>query len=131
MKKILGILLFMLLLGILAACGNDEPAASDEPAKTEETAGSEDKTETEDSGSAAGGTTLAGDEIFQKSCITCHSSGDITGGQAKIDGAKIHADFKTKEDLLAFVSKNMPKSAPASLSQEEYEAVVNYLWEQK
>ena len=94
----------MLLLGVLAACGNDEPAASDEPAKTEET-GSEDKSNTEDLGSAAGGTTLAGNEIFQKSCITCHSSGDITGGQAKLDGAKIHADFKTKEDLLAFVRK--------------------------
>ena len=99
--------------------------------KQKETAGSEDKTGTEDSGSAAGATTLAGNEIFQKSCITCHSSGDITGGQAKIDGAKIHADFKTKEDLLAFVEKNMPKSAPASLSKEEYQTVVDYLWEQK
>jgi mono/diheme cytochrome c family protein len=130
LKKILGVLLFMLLLWVLAACGNDKPAASDEPAKTEETADSGDSTDKEDSGSAVG-TTLAGNEIFQKSCITCHSSGDITGGQAKIDGAKIHTDFKTKEDLLAFVSKNMPQSAPASLSQEEYDAVVNYLWEQK
>ncbi len=121
----------MVLLGVLAACGNNEPTASEEPAKTEDTAGSEDKGDSEDSGGAAGGTTLAGNEIFQKSCITCHSSGDITGGQAKIDGAKIHADFKTKEELLAFVEKNMPKSAPASLSKEEYQAVVDYLWEQK
>lgn len=131
MKRILTFLLFMVLLGVLAACGNNEPTASEEPAKTEDTAGSEDKGDSEDSGGAAGGTTLAGNEIFQKSCITCHSSGDITGGQAKIDGAKIHADFKTKEELLAFVEKNMPKSAPASLSKEEYQAVVDYLWEQK
>lgn len=131
LKKVWKILLFMLLLGVLAACGNDEPAVGDDTAKTEETADSEDKDTSEDSGNAAGGTTLAGNEIFQKSCITCHSSGDITGGQAKIDGAKIHADFKTKEDLLAFVEKNMPKSAPASLSAEEYQAVVDYLWEQK
>ncbi|MEH7252872.1 cytochrome c [Neobacillus niacini] len=121
----------MLLLGVLAACGNDEPAASDKPAKTEETSGSDDKSDAEDAGSAAGGTTQAGNEIFQKSCITCHSSGDITGGQAKLDGTKIHADFKTKEELLAFVEKNMPKSAPASLSKEEYQAVVDYLWDQK
>jgi cytochrome c5 len=131
LKRLLTFLLFMVLLGVLAACGNNEPTASEEPAKTEDAAGSEDKGDSEDSGSAAGGTTLAGNEIFQKSCITCHSSGDITGGQAKIDGAKIHADFKTKEELLAFVEKNMPKSAPASLSKEEYQAVVDYLWEQK
>jgi cytochrome c5 len=131
LKRLLTFLLFMVLLGVLAACGNNEPTASEEPAKTEDAAGSEDKGDSEDSGSAAGGTTLAGNEIFQKSCITCHSSGDIMGGQAKIDGAKIHADFKTKEELLAFVEKNMPKSAPASLSKEEYQAVVDYLWEQK
>jgi mono/diheme cytochrome c family protein len=122
----------MLLLALLAACGNDEQNANEEPA-TEETAGSEDSSGNEDSDTTEdpASTSLAGDEVFQKSCITCHSSGDITGGQAKLDGAKIHADFKTKEELLAFVEKNMPKSAPASLSQDEYQAVVDYLWDQK
>jgi cytochrome c5 len=131
LKKIFGILLFMLLLGVLAACGNEEPAAGDDSAKTEETADTGDKDTSEDSGSAAGGTSLAGNEVFQKSCLTCHSSGDITGGQAKLDGAKIHADFKTKEELLAFVEKNMPQNAPASLSKDEYQAVVDYLWDQQ
>jgi mono/diheme cytochrome c family protein len=122
----------MLLLALLAACGNDEQNASEEPA-TEETAGSEDSSGNEDSDTTEdpASTSLAGDEVFQKSCITCHSSGDITGGQAKLDGAKIHVDFKTKEELLAFVEKNMPKSAPASLSQDDYQAVVDYLWDQK
>lgn len=118
----------MLLLGLLAACGNDEKTTSDEPA-TEETAGSGENDSDTTGDSTA--TSLAGNEVFQKSCITCHSSGDITGGQAKLDGAKIHTDFKTKEDLLAFVGKNMPKSAPGSLSQDEYQAVVDYLWDQK
>lgn len=132
MKKFLSIIFFLLLLGVLAACGNDEQTSSDEP-KTEETAGSEDSSGNEDSETAEdpASTSLAGNEVFQKSCITCHSSGDITGGQAKLDGAKIHADFKTKEDLLAFVEKNMPKSAPATLSKDEYQAVVDYLWDQK
>ena len=76
-------------------------------------------------------TVVAGDEVFQKSCITCHSSGDIAGGQGMIDGAKIHTDFSNQEDLLAFVSEKMPKTAPGSLSEEEYEAVVNFLWGQK
>jgi cytochrome c5 len=132
LKKILSIVFFLLLLGVLSACGNDEQTTSEEP-KTEETAGSEDSSGNEDSDTTAdpASTSLAGNEVFQKSCITCHSSGDITGGQAKLDGAKIHADFKTKEDLLAFVEKNMPKSAPATLSKDEYQAVVDYLWDQK
>jgi cytochrome c5 len=133
LKKILSIVFFLLLLGVLAACSNDdEKAASEDPA-AEETAGSEDSKGDEGSGTTEdlSSTSLAGNEVFQKSCITCHSSGDITGGQAKLDGAKIHADFKTKEDLLAFVEKNMPKNAPASLSKDEYQAVVDYLWDQQ
>lgn len=121
MKKILGFaIFFILLVGILSACSNDDSAK--EPAK---------EPANEETSEPATSTSLAGNEVFQKSCITCHSSGDITGGQAKLDGAKIHADFKTKEDLLAFVSKNMPKSAPGSLSADEYQAVVDYLWDQK
>jgi mono/diheme cytochrome c family protein len=132
LKRFLGIVFFMLLLALLAACGNDEKTTSEEPA-TEEKAGSEDSSGNDDSDTTVdpASTSLAGNEVFQKSCITCHSSGDINGGQAKLDGAKIHADFKTKEDLLAFVGKNMPKNAPGSLSQDEYQAVVDYLWDQK
>lgn len=132
MKRILSVVFFMLLLALLAACGNDEQTASEEPA-AEETAGSENSSGDKDSDTTGDSTStsLPGNEVFQKSCITCHSSGDITGGQAKLDGAKIHADFKTKEELLAFVEKNMPKSAPASLSPAEYQAVVDYLWDQK
>jgi cytochrome c5 len=133
LKKILSIVFFLLLLGVLAACGNDdEKTTSDEPA-AEETAGSEDSKGDEGSGTTEdpASTSLAGNEVFQKSCIMCHSSGDITGGQAKLDGTKIHADFKSKEDLLAFVEKNMPKNAPASLSKDEYQAVVDYLWDQQ
>ena len=48
-----------------------------------------------------------------------------------IDGAKIHTAFSNQEDLLAFVSENMPKTVPGTLSEEEYEAVVNFLWDQK
>lgn len=132
MKKFLSVLLFLLLFGVLAACSNDETTTSDKPASTEESTDSEDST-TEDSDTTGDSTStsLAGNEVFQTSCITCHSSGDITGGQAKIDGTKIHTDFKTKEDLLSFVGKNMPKSAPGSLSADEYQAVVDYLWAQK
>nr|WP_263326751.1 cytochrome c [Neobacillus sp. Marseille-Q6967] len=132
MRKLWFIALFLLLLGVISACSNDEPANSDEKAGTEESADTEESSGSEDTDSGgAASTELAGNDVFQKSCITCHSSGDITGGQAKLDGAKIHTDFKTQEDLLAFVEKNMPKNAPGSLSKDEYEAVVKYLWNQK
>lgn len=105
MKRMLGFTSLILLVGIISACSKDEPANN----------------------SAA----LAGDEVFQQSCITCHSSGDISGGQFKLDSAKIHGDFTDKTALYDFVSEKMPQSAPGSLSEEEYEAVVNYLWDQE
>jgi mono/diheme cytochrome c family protein len=102
------------MIGLLSACNDDDTSKQPSSKPASETA-----------------STVAGDDIFQKSCITCHSSGDITGGQVKLDSTKIHADFQKKEDLLGFVSKNMPKSAPGSLSKEQYDAVVSYLWDQK
>jgi cytochrome c5 len=127
LKRILGLGLLMLMIGLISACGNDE--SSKEPASKPASETAEQPAEEATSDPAT--TSLAGDEVFQKSCITCHSSGDITGGQAKLDATKIHADFQKKEDLLGFVEKNMPKSAPGSLSKDEYQAVVDYLWDQK
>ncbi|MDR7236641.1 c-type cytochrome [Neobacillus drentensis] len=118
MKRILGLGLFLLMFGLISACSDDD--TSKEPASTP--AG---QTTSEPA------TAVAGDDIFQKSCITCHSSGDITGGQVKLDATKIHSDFQKKEDLYGFVEQKMPKSAPGSLSKEQYDAVVNYLWDQK
>jgi len=128
LKRILGLALLMLMIGVISACSsNDE--TSKEPASKPASETAEQPAEEATSDPAI--TSLAGDEVFQKSCITCHSSGDITGGQAKLDATKIHADFQKKEDLLGFVEKNMPKSAPGSLSKDEYQAVVDYLWDQK
>jgi mono/diheme cytochrome c family protein len=118
LKRIFGLGFFILMIGLLSACNDD--GTSKEPA-------SNPASET----ASEPATAAAGDDIFQKSCITCHSSGDITGGQVKLDSTKIHADFQKKEDLYSFVEKNMPKASPGSLSKEQYEAVVNYLWDQK
>lgn len=118
MKKFLGLGLFILVIGLLSACSDDESSKEPKSKPASETA-------------SEPVTAAAGDDIFQKSCITCHSSGDITGGQVKLDSTKIHADFQKKEDLASFVESKMPKSAPGSLSKEQYDAVVNYLWDQK
>jgi mono/diheme cytochrome c family protein len=118
LKRILGLGLFLLMFVLLSACSDDD--TSKEPVR---------KPASETTSEPV--TAAAGDDIFQKSCITCHSSGDITGGQVNLDASKIHTDFQKKEDLYSFVEKNMPKSAPGSLSKEQYDAVVNYLWDQK
>jgi mono/diheme cytochrome c family protein len=144
LKKVFGSALFILLLAVMSACSNEEPAEQKTTAPATEQADKEESvpavgeeapkesapavndkaTEentptTEDKAAEKKTSAVAGDEVFQTSCITCHSSGDIA------------QNFETQEELLTFVSKNMPKSAPGSLSQEEYDAVVKYLWDQK
>ena len=115
MKKLTIGALFFLLLVLVSACSNEKGSNKEKATET----------------SATTTSAVKGDEVFQKSCITCHSSGGITGGQIKLDSTKIHNDFKTEEDLSSFVKTNMPKSSPGSLSKEEYDAVVKYLWAQK
>lgn len=122
LKRLFGILLFLFLLAVISACNSNEKADGEAAESSNE--------QVEDNKNESG-SSIAGNEIFQKSCISCHSSGDISGGNSRLDSAVIQSNFKTQEELLAFVSERMPMSAPGSLSEEEYEAVVKYLWEQK
>ena len=131
MKKVFGMVLFILLFAVISACSNEEPVNEQTETTTTGQADEELSAPAEEEAIEETASAVDGNEVFQKSCITCHSTGDINGGQGKIDGAKIHSDFQTQEDLLAYVSENMPKSAPGSLSGDEYDAVVKYLWEQK
>lgn len=111
MKKLTVIVSFFLLLGLMTACSKNQ--------NTNATSGN------------TKATAITGDAVFQKSCITCHSSGDLSGGNLKLDSAKIHNDYKNEEDLTNFVQTNMPRNSPGSLSKNEYEAVAKYLWDQK
>ena len=131
MKKVFSMVLFILLFAVISACSNEEPVNEQTETTTTGQADEELSAPAEEEAIEETASAVDGNEVFQKSCITCHSTGDINGGQGKIDGAKIHSDFQTQEDLLAYVSENMPKSAPGSLSGDEYDAVVKYLWEQK
>jgi mono/diheme cytochrome c family protein len=115
LKKITIGAFIIFLLVLICACSNETGSKKEKAKETSTTAVA----------------AVKGDEIFQKSCMTCHSSGDITGGQIKLDSTKIHNDFKSKEDLKSFVQTKMPESAPGSLSKDEYDAVVQYLWDQK
>lgn len=122
LRRLFGILLFLFLLAVISACNSSEKADGEAAESADENVEG-DRNES--------GSPIEGNEVFQKSCISCHSSGDISGGNSRLDTAVIQSNFKTQEELLAFVSERMPMSAPGSLSEEEYEAVVKYLWEQK
>ena len=129
-KKSISLSILVLFLLLVTACGNDEPTNSATD-KTDKTVTEEPATNTEESEEATETVATSGEEVFKQSCITCHSSGDITGGQNKLDAARIQGKYTEKTKLQEFVSSNMPKNAPGTLSTEEYESVVNYLWEQQ
>jgi mono/diheme cytochrome c family protein len=70
-----------------------------------------------------------GVEIFKQSCIACHSTNGIAGGSHVLQVNKLHKDYLIKERLLIFIKKNMPKNERGSLSDEQYDALVDFLWE--
>jgi len=125
LKRLFGISLFILFVAVMSACNNNEKADGEAVEPTNE------QEEHQSTPADKSVSSVTGDEVFQKSCISCHSSGDISGGHSKLDSAAIQSNFKTREELLSYVSERMPMSAPGSLSAEEYEAVVKYLWKQK
>ena len=115
MKNLTVIVSFLLALEIISGCSKSQ------------TTNTTSNTTSGDTKAVA----ITGDGVFQKSCITCHSSGDLSGGEIKLDLTKIHNDFKNEGDLTNFVQTNMPRNSPGSLSKKEYEAVAKYLWNQK
>jgi mono/diheme cytochrome c family protein len=110
LKKLTVIVSFILFLGLMTACSKSQIT----------------NTNSGDTKAIA----ITGDAVFQKSCITCHSSDDLSGGDVKLDSTKIHSDFKNEKDLTNFVQTNMPRNSPGSLTKNEYEAVSKYLWNQ-
>ncbi len=71
--------MFILLLAVISACNNEDPADQQGTApvteqEEESVSATEPAKETETSAPAKE-TAVAGDEVFQKSCVTCHSSG--------------------------------------------------------
>ncbi len=124
LRRLFGVFLIVFLFAAVSACNGNEKAGGDAASSTEQTGSN--STSTDESAEP-----IAGNEVFQKSCISCHSSGDISGGHTKLDAAVIQSSYKTQEELFAYVSERMPLSAPGSLTEEEYQAVVKYLWDQK
>lgn len=69
-----------------------------------------------------------GEEVFEQSCIACHGADGNSGKAPDLVTAAFkekHQDFNA---LKAGIQKYMPKNAPGSLTEEEYQAVAEYLW---
>ncbi len=73
----------------------------------------------------------AGATVYAANCATCHAQ-KLTGGSGPaLVGASFHrsidANYKTAGQFYDFVSKQMPLSAPGSLSSQSYLAVSAYI----
>ncbi|WP_239587083.1 cytochrome c551 [Bacillus ectoiniformans] len=112
--------LLAILLGssmALAACGGDEEAAPEEEKEpaTEETT-EEAPAETADAS--------AGQEVYNKSCMSCHG-GNLEGGMGPaLD--KIGAD-KSKDDILGVIKNGQGQMPPNVVQGEDAEAVAEWL----
>ena len=86
---------------------------------------------------ATGGYTAAqassGATVYAANCSTCHAQNLGGGSGPALVGASFHssiaANYKTAAQLYDFISKQMPLSAPGSLSSSSYLAVSAYIME--
>ncbi len=69
----------------------------------------------------------AGRQVFASICSGCHSPTLMGGTGPALIGPGFRASWRTAAALFDFVSRQMPLSAPGSLSREQYWNVVAYL----
>jgi len=73
----------------------------------------------------------AGATVFAANCATCHAANLSGGSGPALTGASFHAslqsNYKTAAQLYDFIRKQMPLSAPGSLSASNYLAVTAYV----
>lgn len=132
-------MMFGVAVVALVACGGKSDSGS---TTTTKTTNDTKATKPDDVKPAGGGLTLeaqvaAGEKAYAESCAGCH--GDKGQGKKKAlaligDAAlpkdpvgKRGATFKTAADVLAYMSKKMPKDDPAGLKKETYEAILAFM----
>jgi cytochrome c len=77
----------------------------------------------------------AGKDIYLDKCVTCHAedlSGDTPYNPAPALAGKPFLaswDRRSVNELFEFMSKNMPKDAPASLEKEDYIKVIAFIFQ--
>lgn len=72
-------------------------------------------------------TLMVGQQLFAAECAVCHGpAGDGAGGAPRLDTGL--ANFTSEAALAWFIRKNMPATAPDSLSPGQANALAMYLW---
>jgi len=70
----------------------------------------------------------AGQEVYQKSCLACHGADGNSGRARDLVTDAFKEKYKDFEQLEADIKQSMPKNAPGSLTDLEYQQVTEYLW---
>jgi|BEDMetMinimDraft_2_1075160.scaffolds.fasta_scaffold17728_2 thiosulfate dehydrogenase len=72
-------------------------------------------------------TLVVGQQLFAADCAICHGpAGDGAGGAPRLDTGL--ESFPSEAALAAFIHRNMPATAPGSLSTNQAHAIATYLW---
>lgn len=111
-----------------AAIARPAPAASPAPDRPQRVA----QAPASDPGWYTAGEATKGKQTFEAKCQMCHG-GSLGGGVGPaLKGASFAGAWgkKTLGDLLAFEHKNMPLTAPGSLTAEDYRDVAAYILQQ-
>ncbi|GGK23683.1 cytochrome c' [Caldalkalibacillus thermarum] len=119
MYKKMGLLMLMFgLLFALAACGGggDSEAPADDAAET-------DNADSPEAGEVS--LVAAGEEAYQKSCISCHG-GNLEGGA----GPALTDLTLSKEEIIEVI-KNGQGTMPGGLAPGNEEAIAEYLLSQQ
>ena len=73
-----------------------------------------------------------GKAIYDKNCAACHGANLEGAGEAPpLKGAGFLANWKGKTagELYTFTQRNMPPGAAGSLSDGDYRALAEYVWQ--
>lgn len=80
------------------------------------------------SGSTAGQLADLGKPIYARSCARCHGdTGQGLTASALIGAGANLGKYGNAQELLTYISKSMPRSAPGSLKPDEYLQVMCFL----
>ena len=114
------------LIVILAACGSNTTGTTTTSTSTTQTSTTTSTTTT----TTATYQTLAaaGQTVYSSNCAGCHgNSGQGLGAPALWGSGALLAKYNNASALLNFISANMPKNAPGSLSHQQYINVLCYI----
>jgi mono/diheme cytochrome c family protein len=130
------------LLFVLAACGGSsapEPVEPTPPAAEPEEAAPPAEEESAAPATATVDEQAArGAELYGQHCAKCHGDAGQGGGKAPAlvgkealpldprKGSKRDVQFKTAADVFTWVKANMPPTAPGSLPDEDYVAILAF-----